>query len=130
MTRTAISMRSATWWSPGQRTPTSTTSGRSWCFEREGGEIAGGHGPEPRPHPEARCQRERPVCLTQLEGDVHHRFVYTHVRADCCDHLSPPGLESRRSLLATARSHSLFVINRPWNEHERCIRSFPALRSI
>jgi glycerate 2-kinase len=35
-TPTATSARSATWWSPARRTPTSTTSARCWCCDQIG----------------------------------------------------------------------------------------------
>src|SRR5262245_45138524 len=72
-------------------------------------EVTAGNCPEPRRDAEAGRHRELPFSFSELKCDVQNRFVYTHLRADCCDHLSPPGLEPRRSLLATARSHSLFV---------------------
>src|SRR5262245_45302755 len=42
-------------------------------------------------HTEAASHPEFPMLLAELKCHVEGRFVYTHLRADCCDHWSPPG---------------------------------------
>src|SRR5262249_344562 len=72
--------------------PALLTRGRQRSLHRR--QIAARHRPDERLHPEARRHGQLPILLPQLERHVQDRFVYTHLRADRCDHLSPPGLRT------------------------------------
>src|SRR5260221_9018825 len=74
--------------------------------------VTARHRPHQRRVPPSGCQRQLPFLLAQLERDVQRRLAYTLLRADRCDHHSLLLVSnSRTSLTATVRSHSLSVVS-------------------
>src|SRR5437867_3089417 len=76
------------------------------------GPISTRHGPQPEWDAEARRHRQLPVFLPQLERHIQGRLAYTQHRAGHRTHEQLLWFaKTFRSLLASARSHSLFVVN-------------------
>jgi hypothetical protein len=81
---------------------------------RHRAQVSRRHRLNPRRHPEPRCHRQLPLFGAELESHIQRRLGYTHSRSADRSHHSLLSVFTHpiRSLLAAARAHSLFVIDK------------------